>query len=598
MPPRRSISRGPSAKPVSRAGKPASKLGKVSEIAAATVNGGVLANGKRRIVSDSYAPPAKKGRISTASTVGESRRGATMVNAIPGIPSIKIPHNALFVWGTGDQGQFGLGPDELDEIGRPKLHAWFEEQIKEGKLSRDGQPGTGGLEQVYCGGMHTLAIDEGGRVRSWGINDNAALGRITSDVSDPSNPKEMIPSEDLESYPYVVESLEKEDFRAVQVAAGDSISVAISNKGELRAWGSFRSNDGVLGFDGVPGHPKFQFTPIALPALTKVQVTHVSCGADHVLALTATGHVYVWGKGEENQLGRRIISRRRINGLEPERLGLRNIAHVAAGIYHSFAVDKAGVVYGWGLNTFHQTGISPEKGGNDDMIIAPTAIDELHPDKHNGSKVIKVEGGEHHSLFLFDNGEVWGCGRCDANEVGIAEDHPAYEGIRARRRTLQAEREERVKEKEKKLQEIVKKGNKADKEEKSRVEAELSEAQATLKVPPSGEYIPEPVRIPFPPIPEKYEVVPQFPAYVDSKPEDNPIVNISAGTRHNLAVSKSGHLYAWGFGNQSQLGLGNEEIAQVPSLVRSKLLRPYKTVAASAGGQHCVALAVKKPEGE
>lgn len=79
-------------------------------------------------------------------------------------------------------GQFGLGPDELDEIARPKLHSWcwppdiygwptaerfvcrFEEQIEEGKLSRDGRGGSGGLETVACGGMHTLAIDEGGRV--------------------------------------------------------------------------------------------------------------------------------------------------------------------------------------------------------------------------------------------------------------------------------------------------------------------------------------------------------------------------------------------------------------------------------------------------
>lgn len=31
-----------------------------------------------------------------------------------------------------------------------------------------------------------------------------------------------------------------EPFRAVRVAAGDSVSLAISDRGELRAWGSFR----------------------------------------------------------------------------------------------------------------------------------------------------------------------------------------------------------------------------------------------------------------------------------------------------------------------------------------------------------------------
>jgi alpha-tubulin suppressor-like RCC1 family protein len=78
------------------------------------------------------------------------------------------------------------------------------------------------------------------QVRSWGINDNASLGRITSDVPDPNNSGAVIPNEDLETYPYVIEALEKEGFRAVQVAAGDSISVAVDANGDIRAWGSFR----------------------------------------------------------------------------------------------------------------------------------------------------------------------------------------------------------------------------------------------------------------------------------------------------------------------------------------------------------------------
>jgi regulator of chromosome condensation len=120
---------------------------------------------------------------------------------------------------------------------------------------------------VAAGGMHTLAIDEGGKVsyrsphitsrdverspwkrahrqvRSWGINDNAALGRITANVPNPNDPSATVPNEDLETYPFVVETLEKEGFRAVKVAAGDSVSVALSDKGEIRVWGSFRVGD-------------------------------------------------------------------------------------------------------------------------------------------------------------------------------------------------------------------------------------------------------------------------------------------------------------------------------------------------------------------
>jgi hypothetical protein len=39
----------------------------------------------------------------------------------------------------------------------------FEEKAEDGELSRDGKSG-GGLETIYAGGMHNLAIDEAGKV--------------------------------------------------------------------------------------------------------------------------------------------------------------------------------------------------------------------------------------------------------------------------------------------------------------------------------------------------------------------------------------------------------------------------------------------------
>jgi hypothetical protein len=78
------------------------------------------------------------------------------------------------------------------------------------------------------------------QVWSWGINDAAALGRITSNVPDPENPGKIIETEELETWPMIVPALLEEGFRAVSVAAGDSISVAVSAEGQVRAWGSFR----------------------------------------------------------------------------------------------------------------------------------------------------------------------------------------------------------------------------------------------------------------------------------------------------------------------------------------------------------------------
>lgn len=45
----------------------------------------------------------------------------------------------------------------------------------------------------------------------------------------------------------VVEGLEDEDFKAVRVAAGDSVSLALSDNGELRCWGSFRVSRRLVG---------------------------------------------------------------------------------------------------------------------------------------------------------------------------------------------------------------------------------------------------------------------------------------------------------------------------------------------------------------
>lgn len=54
----------------------------------------------------------------------------------------------------------------------------------------------------------------------------------------------------------------------------------------------------------------------------------------------------------------------------------------------------------------------------------------------------------------------------------------------------------------------------------------------------------------FPEIPGAYEEVPDFPDMDEAKDISNPIAQISAGTRHNLAVSRSGHVYSWGLGGE------------------------------------------------
>jgi regulator of chromosome condensation len=66
------------------------------------------------------------------------------------------------------------------------------------------------------------------------------LGRQTDKVPDPNNAEHTLDRDVLESTPDVIQALVDCNFRAVRVAAGDSVSLALSDEGRVKYWGSFR----------------------------------------------------------------------------------------------------------------------------------------------------------------------------------------------------------------------------------------------------------------------------------------------------------------------------------------------------------------------
>ncbi|BGP18343.1 hypothetical protein JCM10213_008515 [Rhodosporidiobolus nylandii] len=509
----------------------------------------------------------------------------------PAVPEAERAPRAVFIFGTGDMGQFGLGTDVLDEIKRPRRHAWFKEQIE-----ADAQGWENGVADLNCGGMHTLAVDGEGRVWSWGINDNAALGRLTN--------KPGVEAEELESNPGLVEKLstETKPFKAVRVAAGDSVSLAISDRGDIRAWGSFRSAEGLLGFDGSSGSEKTQLVPTALANLAKHTVVQVACGDDHFLALTSDGKVFACGNGEQNQLGRKIIQRHKTHGLTPERLNLKNIVLVGTGSYHSFAVNKDGEVFAWGLNSFRQTGVAEDDGGWADVIATPTKVAALSPSKHDGARVVQIVAGAHHSLFLFSNGKVYVCGRSDGHETGLPDSHPEMQAAHERKEEALKARKKR--EDEEKATRFGEDGavtatdddGKLLTSEQAAFAAYEAAAQA-VELP--NDYILEPVLLEFPKEPKENSEEVRAIRKVDDFDEDLEteetfIVQIAAGTRHNFAVSSRGYAYSWGVGTSSQLGQGDEEEIETPTRIWNTALNNVRVLRAETGGQHAVIIGVDR----
>lgn len=259
--------------------------------------------------------------------------------------------------------------------------------------------------------------------------------------------------------------------------------------------------------------------------------------------------------------------------MTPERLGLRNIVLVGSGSYHSFAVNSEGSVFSWGLNSFHQTGISDSLGGWQDTISSPTLVEPLEPSEHDGARVVQIEGGEHHSLFLFSNGEVWSCGRCDGHEVGLGPAHPSMIASRGREEAALVLRDARQEEEVGRLEAE----RKAEATEMNGQDAAVLAAEAAaLGVPLPNPYIPTPTLLSF--------------------PDNTKIVQIAAASRHSFALSSTGKLYSWGVGFNAQLGLGELQEAEVPTEVTSDDLKGLRVLSVSTGG-HSIILACREASG-
>lgn len=344
------------------------------------------------------------------------------------------------------------------------------------------------------------------------------------------------------STPHPIQSLIDERFRAVQIVAGDSISAAVSQSGELRVWGSFRVSgtplsgpilliafqclEGSLGFSSAAQH---EFLPKKILELGHKpgdieKVVSVAAGNNHLLVLTTHGNVFSWGTGEQGQLGRKVIDRRKIHGTVPERvtLGRRSNRAVVIGTggYSSFAVDENGDVWGWGLNAMGQTGTGvSELRSMSNEIHSPMKIESLGRSALDGERVVQIAGGEHHTLFLTSSGRVFACGRCDGGQLGLGEDNDVY---------------------------------------KSR---------------PNPDFVDEPLEVIF------------------QNPDDR-IAFIAAGTHNNLAITHAGSLYSWGQETQGELGVKGVE-AKTPTVV---VRREGSFIATSVacGGQHTLGLFRKK----
>ncbi|KAF9187561.1 hypothetical protein BGZ51_001210 [Haplosporangium sp. Z 767] len=328
-----------------------------------------------------YRPSATKTSTSTSSkkrSAGEDFVAPNLRKLRSGSSSLDLPlatiettPGKVYTFGTGDCAQLGLGESVLSRKKPANLAVLNDKKIVD----------------IAAGGLHNMALTQDGKLWSWGVNDQRTLGRSGDEFT-------ALPVEGLD------------DVKIVKVGCSDSLTVALTDDGHVYTWGTFRSAEGILGHSK---EKEVQELPTIVPNLQRI--VDIATGTDHVLALASSGHVYSWGNGQQMQLGRRIVARRMLNGLTPESVGAKGMVKVGAGSYHSFAIDKDGKAYAWGLNTYGQCGNEDPKVENIPSVAPIEALEE--------EKFVDIQGGEHHTIALTKDGKVYGFGRSDSHQLGL-----------------------------------------------------------------------------------------------------------------------------------------------------------------------------------
>ncbi|VVB17538.1 unnamed protein product [Arabis nemorensis] len=184
------------------------------------------------------------------------------------VPLASVSCGGFFTMALTQEGQlWNWGANSNYELGRgDNLGGWEPKPVPSLEDVR--------ITQIACGGYHSLALTENGKVLSWGHGGHGQLGNS-------SLQNQKIPTE--------IKALA--DKKIIFIASGGSSSAAITDGGKLWMWGN--AKDFQL---GVPGLPEIQTSPVEVNFLNEEdeldphKVISVSIGASHALCLVSRSH--------------------------------------------------------------------------------------------------------------------------------------------------------------------------------------------------------------------------------------------------------------------------------------------------------------------
>jgi len=193
------------------------------------------------------------------------------------------------------------------------------------------------ITAIACGGYNSVALDNTGKIWTWGLNVEGELGNgnyTTTNVAGPVSSTNTFTA----------------------IAAGADHVIALQSNHTVWAWGT--DFWGELG-NGATGNGDELLSNVPVQVSGLSGITAVASGYFHSMALDSSSNVWTWGLNEDGELGNGTTT----NTDTPAKISsLSGITAIQSGMdsYHCAALEVSGTnqtLWTWGSNISGQLGV-------------------------------------------------------------------------------------------------------------------------------------------------------------------------------------------------------------------------------------------------